>query len=60
MNTHRYYNAKVEQEAYSVNQELLREYFPLAKVTKGMMEIYEQLLGLNFTKLENVEVISNP
>eukprot|EP00090_Calanus_glacialis_P014702 TRINITY_DN23551_c0_g1_i1.p1 TRINITY_DN23551_c0_g1~~TRINITY_DN23551_c0_g1_i1.p1 ORF type:complete len:572 (-),score=137.44 TRINITY_DN23551_c0_g1_i1:79-1626(-) len=52
----RYYTTKVVEKFYSVDQEKLRKYFPLDTVTEGMMQIYEDLLGLNFTKLENAEV----
>ena len=39
-----------------MDQEKLKEYFPLETVREGMMQIYEALLGLNFTKLEKAEV----
>jgi thimet oligopeptidase len=46
----------VEKNNYSVDKEKLKEYFPLETVTSGMMEIYQRLLGLKFTKLEGGEV----
>merc|ERR1711892_72473 len=51
-----YYGNQVEKENYSVDKEKLKEYFPLEKVTSGMLEIYQTLLGLKFTKLEGGEV----
>ena len=51
-----YYMNKVEEIKYSVDQNLLREYFPLEKVTKGLLEIYQLLLGLKFTLEESADV----
>jgi len=51
-----YYSNEVEKKNYSVDKQKLKEYFPLEKVTAGMMEIYQRLLGLKFTKLEGGEV----
>eukprot|EP00090_Calanus_glacialis_P007989 TRINITY_DN1635_c0_g1_i1.p1 TRINITY_DN1635_c0_g1~~TRINITY_DN1635_c0_g1_i1.p1 ORF type:complete len:781 (-),score=191.71 TRINITY_DN1635_c0_g1_i1:71-2413(-) len=51
-----YYVSEVEKNNYSVDKEKLKEYFPLETVTSGMMEIYQTLLGLKFTKLEGGEV----
>jgi len=51
-----YYNEMVQDKKYSVDQEKLKEYFPLEVVTKGLMEIYQRLLGLTFTKETEGEV----
>eukprot|EP00092_Neocalanus_flemingeri_P009866 GFUD01010635.1.p1 GENE.GFUD01010635.1~~GFUD01010635.1.p1 ORF type:complete len:787 (+),score=201.65 GFUD01010635.1:408-2768(+) len=51
-----YYANQVEKKNYSVDKEKLKEYFPLETVTAGMMEIYQRLLGLKFTKLDGGEV----
>jgi len=51
-----YYRTQSEKKEYSVDKSKLKEYFPLETVIKGMLEIYQTLLGLNFKKLENGEV----
>ena len=52
----RYYMAMVEEKQYAVDQEKLKEYFPMEVVTAGMMDIYQKILGLKFTRLEEGEV----
>ena len=46
----------VEEKQYAVDQEKLKEYFPMEVVTAGMMDIYQRILGLKFTRLEGGEV----
>merc|ERR1719232_391447 len=52
----RYYMAMVEEKQYAVDQEKLKEYFPMEVVTAGLMDIYQKILGLKFTKIEGGEV----
>ncbi|KAG1656277.1 Thimet oligopeptidase [Nymphon striatum] len=51
-----YYLNMVEEKKYAVDQEKLREYFPLPVVTKGLLEIYQELLNLKFAEVTNPKV----
>jgi len=52
----RYYMAMVEEKQYAVDQQKLKEYFPMEVVTAGLMDIYQKILGLKFSRVEGGEV----
>ncbi|MBI4063585.1 MAG: Zn-dependent oligopeptidase [Elusimicrobia bacterium] len=46
----RYYNNQLKKLRYDVDQEKIKEYFPLEVVSYGMLEVYQKLLGLRYEK----------
>lgn len=52
----RYCMNLLEEREYAIDEDKLREYFPLPRVTEGLFDIYQELLGLKFKKVENAEV----
>ncbi len=51
-----YYKNQILKKEYQVNKEELRAYFPMQECLKGMFDIYQQLLGLEFKKVSNPSV----
>jgi Zn-dependent oligopeptidase len=47
----RYYHRLLLEQEYQVNEEEIKEYFSLTTVTKGMLDLYQQVLGLKFTEV---------
>ena len=45
----------VEETRYAVDKEALRQYFPLEKVSSGLLDIYQELLGLTFTEMKDFD-----
>lgn len=46
----RYYAEQFKKKKHNVDSQLIKEYFPLDVVLKGMFEIYEGLLGVEFVE----------
>jgi Zn-dependent oligopeptidase len=51
-----YYTEKLKQKKFDLDEELLKPYFELNKVIKGMFEITSRLFNLNFEKNNTIEV----
>ncbi|XP_042335103.1 thimet oligopeptidase [Sceloporus undulatus] len=52
----RYYMNQVEETQFHVDQNLLKEFFPMQVVTEGLLSIYQELLGLTFHLEEGAQV----
>jgi thimet oligopeptidase len=52
----RYYDNKLKKELYQIDLEQIKEYFPMEKVTEGMLAVYQQLLGVKFRLIPDAVV----
>ncbi len=50
-----YYSEKLQQQQYSMSEELLRPYFPANQAVKGLFEVVRRLYGLNIVEDTKVE-----
>ena len=48
----RFYDNELKKAKYQVDEEEVRQYFPLDVVTDGLMKTYQQLLGLKFIEVK--------
>ena len=46
-----FYKNQIIKKQYQTNNEELRDFFPMQQCLKGMMDIYQQLLGFEFRKV---------
>ncbi len=51
-----YYNNQILKTEYQVDHEKIREYLPMEQCLKGVLDIYQSLLGLDFKKVEKPSV----
>ena len=51
-----FYCEQLVKKEFSVDHEKLREYFPINIVSEGLLQIYQELLGLTFAPDKNVSV----
>jgi len=52
----RYYINQVKKRDYSLDDEVIREYFPRDVVMRGVFDIYSTLLGVNYEEVQNAPV----
>ena len=50
-----YYSEKLREHKYSINQEILKPYFPETKVIPGMFEVVKRLYGIQISKVDGVD-----
>ena len=48
-----YYNNMLQKKQYAVDQEAIKQYFPVEKSIDGVMNLYHKLLGVTFVKVQN-------
>ncbi|KAJ2411537.1 metalloendopeptidase, partial [Coemansia sp. RSA 2524] len=52
----RYYSNLVKERKHEVNEERVKQYFSVEPVTRGILDIYQDILKLRFDKVENPPV----
>ncbi|PHH55189.1 Thimet-like oligopeptidase [Ceratocystis fimbriata CBS 114723] len=52
---HRYYDRLMIEKEYSIDENLIAEYFPLQSTIAGMLKIFEELMGFSFHELDATE-----
>ena len=50
-----YYSEKLQEQRYSVSQEILRPYFPVDKVLSGLFAIVQRLYGIEIRELHDFD-----
>jgi len=51
-----YYHELLRKEKYSVDQNVVKEYFPMDRVVNGVLEVYQTVLNLEFFEIEGPNV----
>jgi Zn-dependent oligopeptidase len=51
-----FYTNVLKEKFYSIDEEKIKEFFPVEHVVKETMDIYQELLGLKFTLIPNVQL----
>ncbi|KAJ1808498.1 metalloendopeptidase, partial [Coemansia sp. RSA 2598] len=52
----RYYSNIVKERKHNVSDEEIKQYFPMKQVTRGVLDIYQNMLGLRFNKVDDAPV----
>ena len=51
-----FYDSLYKKKTYHIEEDKIKEYFPSEHVKQATLDIYQELLGLTFKKLDNAEV----
>ncbi|KAJ2771584.1 metalloendopeptidase, partial [Coemansia nantahalensis] len=51
-----YYGRRVSEQKHDIRGEEIKQYFPLDKATRGMLDIYQKMLGLRIEQVDNPPV----
>ena len=54
-----YYHEMLMKELYAVDQNEVKEYFPIDSVIKGVLDVYQLVLNLDFKEVDNPNVWYN-
>jgi thimet oligopeptidase len=47
-----FYARKLKQERYALDNETVKQYFPVGRVVEGTMNVYQKVLGVTFRELQ--------
>ncbi|KAJ2030687.1 metalloendopeptidase [Coemansia sp. S3946] len=50
---YRYYSNLVKECKHNINDEEVKQYFPVKEVTRSILDIYQNMLSLRFVKIDN-------
>ena len=56
----RYWQSKRLAAQYAVDKQRVRQYFPLERVVRGTLELYQEVLGLAFERVEPAPALWHP
>ncbi|KAJ2817951.1 metalloendopeptidase, partial [Coemansia erecta] len=52
----RYYLNMLLERKHNISDDEVKEYFPMKEVTRGILDIYQKMLGLRFVKVDDAPV----
>ncbi|KAJ1729467.1 metalloendopeptidase [Coemansia biformis] len=52
----RYYANLVKERKHNVSDEVTKQYFPMKEVTRGILDMYQEMLGLRFVRVDSPPV----
>ncbi|TXT56057.1 MAG: hypothetical protein BAJATHORv1_30441 [Candidatus Thorarchaeota archaeon] len=51
-----YYNELILKENYQIDQNEIKEYFPMSTVVQGVLDVYQTVLNLRFEEVEDANI----